>query len=181
MAHILILYSTTDGHTLTICERIRDRLEQDRHRVELRSIDRAAALDPAAYDKLVIGASIRYGRHSKPVYDFIADNEAILTEKPSVFFSVSAVARKPNRQQPDTNPYVRKFLRQIRWRPDEVGVFAGKIDYPRYRLFDRLLIRLIMAITKGPTDPDAVVEFTDWDQVERFARRVGDLESGRAA
>jgi menaquinone-dependent protoporphyrinogen oxidase len=28
---------------------------------------------------------------------------------------------------------------------------------------------------KGPTDPKAVVEFTDWEQVESFGRRIGEM------
>ena len=175
MSDVLIIYSTTDGHTRTIAERIRTSLEARGRRVTLRSIDDVEDLDLASFDKLVIGASVRYGRHGKSVYDLIARQESILKQKPSVFFSVSAVARKPGRQQPDTNPYVRKFLDGIAWRPNAVGVFAGKIDYPRYRFFDRLLIRLIMAMTKGPTDPKAVVEFTDWGQVEGFAQRIDEL------
>jgi menaquinone-dependent protoporphyrinogen oxidase len=27
-------------------------------------------------------------------------------------------------------------------------------------------------MTKGPTDPAAVIEFTDWQQVEAFGRQV---------
>jgi menaquinone-dependent protoporphyrinogen oxidase len=34
------------------------------------------------------------------------------------------------------------------------------------------MIRFIMLITKGPTDPNAVVEFTDWQRVDAFARLV---------
>ena len=51
-------------------------------------------------------------------------------------------------------------------------MFAGKLDYPRYGFIDRQMIRFIMLITKGPTDPKAVVEFTDWAQVEAFGREV---------
>ena len=51
-------------------------------------------------------------------------------------------------------------------------MFAGKLDYPRYGFFDRQMIRFIMLMTKGPTDPAAVVEFTDWQRVEAFARDV---------
>jgi menaquinone-dependent protoporphyrinogen oxidase len=29
-----------------------------------------------------------------------------------------------------------------------------------------------MLLTKGPTDPGTVVEFTDWQQVEAFGRRI---------
>ena len=67
---------------------------------------------------------------------------------------------------------MRKFLAQIRWRPQQVEVFGGKIEYPRYGFFDRNMIRLIMWITGGPTDPRSVTDFTDWTQVEAFARRL---------
>lgn len=175
MANILILYSTTDGHTLKICQRIRALLEQDSHRIELRPIIDASPESLKAYDSLLIGASIRYGKHHKSVYDFIARNLAVLTTTPSAFFSVNLVARKPGKNLPDNNPYVRKFLRQIAWKPERIAIFAGKLDYPKYGFFDRWMIRLIMLITKGPTDPAAVVEYTDWNQVEDFARLVGEM------
>jgi menaquinone-dependent protoporphyrinogen oxidase len=94
---------------------------------------------------------------------------------PSAFFSVNIVARKPEKNRPETNPYMKKFLRQIAWRPMLVAVFAGKLDYPRYGFLDRMMIRLIMALTKGPTDPSTVVEFTDWRQVDAFAGQVEEL------
>ena len=37
------------------------------------------------------------------------------------------------------------------------------------------MIRLIMWMTKGPTDPKAVVEFTNWKQVESFGRIVSNM------
>ena len=38
-----------------------------------------------------------------------------------------------------------------------------------------MMIRFIMWITKGPTDPQAVVDFTDWQQVENFGQVVSEL------
>ena len=35
MARILIVYSTTDGHTLRICDRLRELIEQLGHQVTL--------------------------------------------------------------------------------------------------------------------------------------------------
>lgn len=93
-----------------------------------------------------------------------------------LFFSVSLVARKHDKCRPGNNPYLQKFLKQIVWKPKEQAVFAGKLDYPSYRFFDRLLIRLIMCVTKGPTDPLAVIEFTDWPQVELFARLISAMK-----
>jgi menaquinone-dependent protoporphyrinogen oxidase len=175
MSEILIIYSTTDGHTLEICQRLQRLIEQQGHQVTLTSVDDAPDMQLESFDKIVIGASIRYGKHHKRVYDFIKSNKQILDSKPNAFFSVNVVARKPEKNQPETNPYLQKFLRQIAWRPKELAVFAGKIDYQRYRFRDRQMIRLIMWITKGPTDPETVIEFTDWKQVETFGQLLGNM------
>ncbi len=175
MAKILIIYATTDGHTREICRRLKLVIEQQAHRVTLMSIGDERDVDVKPFDKIVLGASIRYGKHSKQVYEFIKRNEHILDGKPNAFFSVNVVARKPEKDQPETNPYLKKFLQQISWQPKELAVFAGKIDYQRCRFWDRLMIRLIMWMTKGPTDPNAVVEFTNWKQVETFGRLIGNM------
>lgn len=175
MARILIVYSTTDGHTLRICERLRGILEARAHQVSLVPVAEAADGELEEYDTIVVGASIRYGKHRPAVVDFIGRNAGVLNRKASAFFSVNVVARKPAKNQPHTNPYVRKLLRTIAWRPREVGVFAGKIDYPRYGTLDRMIIRFIMWLTGGPTDPRTVVEFTDWGQVEAFGGLIAKL------
>jgi menaquinone-dependent protoporphyrinogen oxidase len=175
MAEILIVYSTTDGHTLKICQRLKQGIEQQGHQVELVSIDEVPQADLEVPDKIIVGASIRYGKHNPKVYRFVEMNRPLLENKPNAFFSVNVVARKPEKRQPDTNPYVKKFLKQITWKPKKVAVFAGKIDYPRYSFRDRSIIRFIMWMTKGPTDPSAVIEFTDWDQVDAFALEVCEM------
>ncbi len=175
MAKILILYSSTDGHTGKIGRRLQQVIEQQGHTVTLISVDDVTRVDLQTFDKIVVGASIRYGKHSPKITDFIQRNQYLLDSKPNAFFSVNVVARKTEKNQPDTNPYLRKFLRQISWKPRELAVFAGKLDYPKYRFFDRLMIRFIMFLTKGPTDPKAVIEFTDWQQVESFGRIIGTM------
>ncbi|MBD4937812.1 menaquinone-dependent protoporphyrinogen IX dehydrogenase, partial [Xanthomonas citri pv. citri] len=76
-------------------------------------------------------------------------------------------ARKENRKTPETNVYTRKFLAKIKWKPTQVEVIAGALLYPRYTLFDRLCIQLIMKLTKGETDASKEYEYTDWQQVSR--------------
>lgn len=172
MAKILLLYSTTDGHTVKICIRLQQVIEQHAHQVTLVPLKDSRDIDLRSFDKIVIGASIRYGKHSPLVVDFVNRNADLLDSKSNAFFSVNIVARKPEKSRPDTNPYMQKFLKQVSWRPKQMAVFAGKLDYPRYGCFDRLIIRFIMLMTKGPTDPKLVVEFTDWRQVDTFAQRV---------
>ena len=125
------------------------------------------------FDKIVIGASIRYGKHSPQIYQFIKSISPS-GEQSQCFFSVNLVARKPGKNLPDTNPYVKKFLKQIPWHPREVAVFAGKIDYPAYSAFDRQIIRAIMWITKAYRS-ETVVEFTDWEQVKAFGELISRL------
>jgi len=175
MANILIIYSTTDGHTRSICERLKQVIEAQNHSVVVSWMSDDPDIDLAPFDRIVIGASIRYGKHQKQVYEFIEKNQSLLESKPNAFFSVNVVARKPEKNTPATNPYLVKFLKQIAWQPQHLAVFAGRLDFPKYTYVDRQMIRLIMWMTKGPTAPDTVVEFTDWDSVEAFGRLIGEI------
>jgi len=175
MANILIMYSTTDGHTLEICQYLKQVIERNDNHVSLQSMDVESNVNMETFDKIVLGASIRYGKHSKQVYQHIKRNQQILDSKPNAFFSVNVVARKPGKNQPETNPYLKKFLKQISWQPKELAVFAGKLDYPRYSFWDKQIIRFIMWLTKGPTNPETVIDFTDWKQVESFGQLVSDM------
>lgn len=163
----LIIYSTTDGQTKKICESIKDN-SINKSSYEVVSLNEAFYKEIEKYDQIIIGASIRYGRHSPRVYKFIKENKNILEKKKTAFFSVNVVARKPEKSTPETNPYIRKFLKKSSWQPKKVGVFAGKIDYPRLGFINRNVIRLIMLITKGPTDIKNTYEFTDWQKVKKF-------------
>lgn len=55
------------------------------------------------------------------------------------------------------------------------GVFAGALRYPRYRWFDKVMIQLIMRMTGGETDTRKEVEYTDWQQVAKFAEDFGQI------
>ena len=171
MDKILIVYSTTDGQTKNICEEI-IKIGKKRETIDLLSIDQVSGLSISKYRKIIIGASIRYGKHNPLVYEFIKLNKEELDKKFTAFFTVNVVARKKEKNLPETNPYMKKFLELSGWQPNKLGVFAGRIDYPSYRFFDRLIIRFIMFITKGPTDTTQTYEFTDWRKVEQFAKEI---------
>ncbi|MDB4244617.1 menaquinone-dependent protoporphyrinogen IX dehydrogenase [Gammaproteobacteria bacterium] len=166
--HNLIIYSTTDGQTVSIAERIGRVLENSK----VISIADAKTLNLNDFETIVVGASIRYGKHKPEVYKFIKDNLEVLDVKKNAFFSVNVVARKPEKNTPDTNPYMQKFLELSKWSPKNLSVFAGKIDYPQYKFVDKQMIRFIMWMTKGPTDINGTFEFTDWKKVESFAKEL---------
>jgi menaquinone-dependent protoporphyrinogen oxidase len=177
MVQILFLYSTVDGHTLEICQRLQGVVERGGHTASLLPLTADAGPGADGFDAIVIGASIRYGKHRPDVGQFIERNLDSLEAKPSAFFSVNAVARKPLKREPHSNPYVKKFLNSISWQPAVIGIFGGQIDYPSYRFFDKTMIRFIMWMTGGPTDPNGTFDFTDWDAVDAFGRRISELAS----
>ena len=168
MKKILLTYSTVDGHTKTICEKILSYSETSQ--VDILPID--SSINIKDYDTVVIGASIRYGKYREEIFEFIKENEELLNSKDNAFFSVNVVARKENKNKPETNPYLIKFLNKISWQPKILDVFAGKIDYPKYKFLDKYAIKFIMWIAKGPTDTSKVYEFTDWNRVKSFAEKL---------
>ena len=167
----IIVYSSTDGHTKKICEVIKNNITH-REGTNIVPLNEAFKLNLNKYNQIIVGASIRYGKHSKKLYKFINLNKNILDQKQCAFFSVNVVARKPDKNTAETNPYINKFLKISKWKPNKISVFAGKVDYPNYNFFDKYIIKFIMFITKGPTDVSQSYDFTDWSKVDEFSKEL---------
>lgn len=173
----LILFSTRDGQTREIAAYLASQLSELGVSTDVLNLNRVGTIDWSDYERVVIGASIRYGHFNPALDNFVKQHQKNLNALPGAFFSVNLVARKPEKRTPQTNNYTRKFLLRSPWRPDECVVFAGALRYPRYRWFDRLMIQLIMKMTGGETDTRKEVVYTDWQQVTEFARKIAQLNS----
>ncbi|MFN7779443.1 MAG: menaquinone-dependent protoporphyrinogen IX dehydrogenase [Betaproteobacteria bacterium] len=178
MATTLLLHSTVYGQSRRICERIAARLDAAGKPATVAALT-DATIDPAAFDAIVIGASVKHGKHQPTVLEFIRKHQSLIEARPSALFSVSLIARKPKRNTPETNPYLRALVAQSPWKPGLLAVFAGELDYSRYGPFDKQMMRLVMWVNRGPTDPETKIEFTDWNAVDRFAAQVAALTDGR--
>jgi menaquinone-dependent protoporphyrinogen oxidase len=169
-----ILYATVDGQTLKISNKLKEVLTQNGNTVEIYSIDDFDK-EIDSFDKFIIGSSIRYGKHNSKIIEFIKTHKDQFEKTKTAFFSVNLVARKPDKNTPETNPYYIKFLKEVDWKPYKAAVFAGKIDYKIYSFWDKLMIQLIMWMTKGPTNPDAEIEYTDWEKVKEFGVLIDNM------
>lgn len=174
MTNILILHSTVDGQTKKICQTIANQISKTipDALVLQKSVAGCTLKDLQHSEVIVLGASIRYGKHRNTVYQFVEQYRDQLDTKVTCFFSVNLVARKAEKNTATTNSYVIKFLEQTSWQPNEVDVFAGKLDYALYGFVDKLMIKLIMWITKGPIYSDKPIEFTDWQRVQDFTDKI---------
>ncbi|MGY9036083.1 MAG: flavodoxin domain-containing protein, partial [Rhodobacterales bacterium] len=115
MKQNLIIYSTTDGHTEAICRYIKSLLQKD-FNTTLISFHKLDKLNLNHFDMIIIGASIRYGKHKPELSQFIKENINILNNVKTAFFSVNAVARNLEKNKPETNPYMKKFLETSIWK-----------------------------------------------------------------
>jgi len=175
----LVLYATRDGQSRRIATRIVDRLGERRIAAAARDLG-AGAPSPAelaAVSLVVLVAAVRYGRHLPEARRFLAFCQGLARPPALALVSVNLTARKPAKGTADGNPYLRKLIVESGRRPLLATAVAGRLDYPRYGWLDRQMIRCIMWLTGGPTDPGACIEFTSWTEVDAFAARLAQLHS----
>ena len=175
-----LYYATHDGQARRIAERIAGRLAEKgiplRHRIWRRRFRRRKRL--AAARLVTIVSAVRYGRHLPEGRRFLSFYQTLPAPPPLAFLSVCLAARKPGRDTAEGNPYLRKAIARHRLAPALAVAVAGRLDYPRYGWLDRQMIRFIMTLTGGPTDPTTSIEYTAWNVVDDVALRIAELFAG---
>ncbi|WP_256383437.1 menaquinone-dependent protoporphyrinogen IX dehydrogenase [Photobacterium toruni] len=170
MEKVLLLHSSCEGQTIKILNHIEQDLGEQ-YQCDYADIHAKPKIDFSGYDRILIGASVRYGHLNKKLYQFIEQNAASLDQEKVAFFCVNLTARKEGKDTPATSAYMKKFLLKSPWHPKMMAVFAGALRYPRYNFFDRTMIKLIMKLTGGETDITQEVEYTNWQKVSEFSRQ----------
>jgi menaquinone-dependent protoporphyrinogen oxidase len=177
-----VFYATRDGHSRSIAVRIVERLAANGIRATASDLATASPTQAelAAAPLVALVAAVRYGRHLPEAGRFLVAYGSLSSPPPLALASVNLTARKPDKSSAETNPYLRKLIARSPIKPALAIAIAGRLDYPRYRWWDRQIIRIIMWLTGGPTDPSTCVDFTSWCAVDQFASRLVELNS-RAA
>ena len=172
-----LYYATHDGQARRIAERIAGRLAEKGIVASPRDLAARppAAADLAAAGLVTIVSAVRYGRHLPETRRFLSLYQTLPAPPPLAFVSVCLAARKPGRDTAEGNPYLRKAIARHRLAPALAVAVAGRLDYPRYGWLDRQMIRFIMTLTGGPTDPGASIEYTAWNAVDDVALRIAEL------
>jgi menaquinone-dependent protoporphyrinogen oxidase len=171
---ILVLYCSLRGHTARVARRICESVVAAGGRAEMMDIKEAVheGVYWDRYDMVVLGAPVVYGSYDQAFLRFVREHKGSLDAKPNSFFNVSVVARTPAKATVEGNRYLQKFLQISPWKPKDLKVFAGKVNYPAWRWYDVLMIQLIMKMTHGPTDRRTVIDYTNWEDVDAYGRHV---------
>jgi menaquinone-dependent protoporphyrinogen oxidase len=177
MAQVLCCYGTSEGQTASIAERMGDVIDGEGHGVTLVHLSHPPdGLDPGAYDGVIVGASIHGGSHQRYVTRFVRDHVETLNRRPSAFFSVSlTAAHEDSEARAPATDLLEDFLDETGWNPDGTLTVAGALKYSEYGLLKRFVMRRIAGRASGDTDTSRDYEYTDWDDVDAFAREFTTL------
>ncbi len=170
MASILIAYGTTEGQTAKIAQHISAHLEQLGHAAQTVLAGETIDKDLAGYDVVAVGASMHEGRYQREVRRFVKAHRAALGATRTAFFSVSLGAASDDPQeQARVEKVIGEFCSSCDWTPTVTRSFAGALRYTQYSWLKRQVMLHIVTKEGGPTDTSQDFEYTNWDEVSRFA------------
>jgi menaquinone-dependent protoporphyrinogen oxidase len=183
MTSILVAYGTGEGQTKKVAEYIGSVLAERGFDVTITHVSEASDSTVGEFDGMLVGASVNNGKHQPEVLAFVERHGQALADRPSGFFQLSlASAFASEWAREGAADYVEKFEGTTGWHPDRVGLFAGALKYTQYDFTGRWLFKLAALAFGLDTDTSRDYEYTDWDNVERFATSFGEfVESDRPA
>lgn len=139
---ILVAYATKSGTTSEIAKAIGESLCAQGVTADVRPMKETKSLE--GYNAVVLGSAIRMGQWLPEAVEFVKKFQAQLNQMPTAFFTVhllnlddSEVSQKARAQY--TAP-VRAIVS-----PDVEVFFAGRLEYARLSLFDKLIARVMNA------------------------------------
>jgi menaquinone-dependent protoporphyrinogen oxidase len=170
---VLVLYASTHGHTGKIADRIGDVLHRTGVAARVRKLGEVA-IDRQQFDAYIIAGSVHAGHHQRELVEWISEHRTTLCTHPAAFVSVSLTAADDTDEARATcQELIDDVLDQTGWTPDETLAVAGALQFEKYNLPTRVLMRLIARRIEHQTGRDVDVhhdtDYTDWPAVERFA------------
>ncbi len=173
MSHVLIVHTTTEGHTAEIAERMAKAIRDEGNEVQIYNANQPGehpSLDK--FDAILVGGSVHFAAFQSGLVTFVKRNRELLSRVPSAFFSVSlSAADSSEKSSAELQATLDKFFHKTGWRPRKTENIAGALLYTRYNFFIRYIFRQIVK-GRGRTEIDTKRDYdlTNWPAVERFAR-----------
>jgi len=178
MTRILVLYGTTDGHTLKVATAIADTL---RAQVGDTDVVNAAVNPPRAdgYDAVIVAASVHAGGYQSSLLAWVKENAAALNQRPTAFVSVClAVLQDDPNVQGQVAETIERFVKTTKWKPTLRKAVAGALLYRKYNWIKRWTMKRIVAKAGGDVDTSRNYEYTDWNDLRAFVAKFGALVRG---
>lgn len=167
----LVAYASTEGHTRKIARRVLDIIADQGHVAEMLPLADAHDVDIAAYDGIILAASIHINHYQRALSDFASANATALNGKPTLFLSVSLASAGHDAEDWSGLEKIEADLeRATNWTPGRVEQVAGAYKPASYDIFRGFIMRRIIMAKQPDHDPDADHDYTDWPALERTVR-----------
>ncbi len=182
MRRILLVFATREGQTEKIAQYLCTAVESLGASVDLVAArDKRAVnqLNLSDYDLLVFGASMHAGGLEKELVQFVSAHVDQIQTRPRALFVVllsAAVTPDQDRhkRQLALQDAHEKINAQLSVDFNHHEMIAGALTYSRYSWPIRWVMRRIAGQAGGDTDTSRDYEYTDWQQVGRYASRLVD-------
>lgn len=170
MPSILIIYGSTYGQTERVARRIGELLLQAGFAVDLHRGDQLPDhLTLETYTGVLVAASVLGGHHQRYIRQFVGYNAARLNRLVSAFVSVCGSAASDPAK---ASRYIDGLLEESGWRPSITRSFTGAVAYTKYSWPIRWVLKRISRSKGLPTDTSRDWDFTEWREVDAFARSL---------
>jgi len=158
--NILIAYASRLGSTAEVAHAIADEIG-----AVARWIGDVDSL--AAYDAAIIGSAIRYDKWLPEATDFVdAHNTALQSMPVAMFLTCLTLSHKSPKALQQAARYADSIAATLpHTRADDIGQFAGVLDYSKMPRRARLLARLIFALLRVPEG-----DYRDWQAIRAWAK-----------
>jgi menaquinone-dependent protoporphyrinogen oxidase len=173
VSNILVVYGSTYGQTERIARRIGELLDRAGYLVDIHRGDRLPEhLTLETYSGVVVAASVLAGYHQRYIRTFVRHNAARLNRLASAFVSVCGSAASDPAK---ASAYIDGLLEESGWRPAITRSFTGGVAYTKYSWPIRWVLKRINRSKGLPTDTSRDWDFTEWREVDAFARSLAAL------
>ncbi|NLO73695.1 MAG: hypothetical protein GX100_06235 [candidate division WS1 bacterium] len=165
---VLIAYASGFGATAEVAKEIGKVLAES-HTVEVQPMAKVQSLAP--FDAVLLGSSIRAGRWLGGLPRFLQRFRRELETTPFAIFAVALTARTlegSRRLLAESLPQLLQRFPELE--PFASQAFGGVLDYDRYNLAVRMVMRRVAQSEGLPTS--GLQDFRDWQAIRAWAQEL---------
>ena len=173
MHRLLVAFTTYDGHTAKMAERIASSLREDDCADEVCDLARLRPERPVhEYDGVIGGGPLHGSKHHRQLVRFAAQNCVALNEQPSAIFLVRLSAAGNVEQQSDATRCLNELLDETGWKPSATAIVAGALLYRKDSIFRRCC-GVLFRRNANPADAQSFKKRTEGMGVDRLVLKPG--------
>ncbi len=175
---VLVAYETAHGSTAEIAEAIAEALRSKGAEADVKRCRQLGSVD--GYDAFIVGSPVWVGNWLKPAQAFLRRFEQTLAQRPVAYFHASGAAGRDDQR----DEVVRIMAERLpayapSVKPLATGAFGGVVDFDRYNIALRLLMKMVVGRGGGATSGRH--DMRDWDAIRSWADRVHEAFQERAS